>query len=363
VTTQAEGLFPPANLEVSGPVGTRAGMPTASGGLARAAYARAATTAVDVAALLRQAGLTLDQILSSRERIPVKKQIAFVNRVAQALGSDFLGIELARLAEMREFGLLYYVLASTDYLGLALMRAARFSTILNEGVRISYRQGRNDVVSYDYVGVSRAQDRHQIEFFVVILLRLCRQLTGRNVVPLRIGLSHHRKTVPAKFRAIFGCEVEFAASRDEVVFPARARLLPIINADPYLNSILLQYCEESLARRGQKSGHWRANVENILARLLPHGEATPERVAQSLGVSRRTLARRLASENVTFMDVMHELRLQLARQYLAQSGFQIAEVAWLLGYKEASTFSHAFKRWTGAAPTELRPRNEPGFFE
>jgi AraC-like DNA-binding protein len=79
-----------------------------------------------------------------------------------------------------------------------------------------------------------------------------------------------------------------------------------------------------------------------------------EQAAKKLGVSRRTLARRLAREKVSFNAILNELRLNLAKEYLAEPGLQVGEVAWLLGFKEASTFSHAFKRWTGAPPTELR---------
>jgi len=128
----------------------------------------------------------------------------------------------------------------------------------------------------------------------------------------------------------------------------------IVNADPYLNVLLLEYCEEILARRRNKSGSWRTHVENIVAPLLPHGEARVEEVAKRMGISRRTLTRRLSAENVTFTDLVKEVRMLLARRYLAEPEMQTAEVAWLLGYKGTSAFSHAFKRWTGTPPRRRR---------
>src|SRR5262249_24257043 len=142
VRTEAKELSLRANPEEAEREDARSFMPTASGRLARAAYARAAATSIDLDALLRQTALTSSKMLNPHVRLPVKTQIAFVNRVAQALGSPFLGFELAQEVELRELGMLYDVLASTDTLGLALARAARFSTIVNEGVRIVYRQGR-----------------------------------------------------------------------------------------------------------------------------------------------------------------------------------------------------------------------------
>jgi AraC-like DNA-binding protein len=80
-------------------------------------------------------------------------------------------------------------------------------------------------------------------------------------------------------------------------------------------------------------------------------------VAQRLGVTKRTLARRLASEGHTFGEALDGLRSDLATRYLHEKELPISEVAWLLGYKEISAFDHAFKRWTGKTPSQTRSRN------
>jgi transcriptional regulator GlxA family with amidase domain len=85
-----------------------------------------------------------------------------------------------------------------------------------------------------------------------------------------------------------------------------------------------------------KESAWRLRVENAIAPLLPHGEVSVQKVAETLGVSQRTLARRLGDESVTFLEVLNELRRGLARQYLCEDGLRIAEVAWLLGYRRSA---------------------------
>jgi len=148
--------------------------------------------------------------------------------------------------------------------------------------------------------------------------------------------------------------MEFAAGGDEVLLPLQAKSLAAVNADPYLNTLLEGYCDQIVSHRRVKSGNWRSVVENAIAPLLPHGEATIDNVAHRLGLGRRTLARRLASENVTFSGVLNELRRGLANQYLQEGELTMAELAWLLGYQGSSAFSHACKRWTGASPSKLR---------
>ena len=77
-------------------------------------------------------------------------------------------------------------------------------------------------------------------------------------------------------------------------------------------------------------------------------------VAKKLGMSERTLARRLAEEGVTFIEIVQQLKATLARHYLEEETMPISKIAWLLGFEESSSFSHACKRWTGKTPRELR---------
>jgi hypothetical protein len=117
---------------------------------------------------------------------------SFLNLAADALQDDLLGFHLAQPPDLREMGLLYYVSASSDILSEALRRAARYSSIVNEGISLKYVEAGDVGISFDYVGVSRHLDRHQIEFFATALVRMCRQLTGLRLVPTRARLTHRR---------------------------------------------------------------------------------------------------------------------------------------------------------------------------
>ena len=326
-------------------------IPTAGGGITRAAYALASEARAPVASLLRRANLSIEQAKNPRLRIPVKDQIKFLNLVAEELHDEFLGIHLAQTTDLRELGLLYYVMASSDSLGEALRRVSRYSTIQNEGVRISYRAGKTVTVTYEYFGVARRLDRHQIEFFITMLVRICRTLSGLALTPSRIKVMHHRPHLLSEFRQLLGPNVEFSCDADELVYPGSIARTPCTNADPYLNALLERYCEEALARRRKRSATWQMKVENAIVPLLPHGQAHISTIATELGVSRRTLARRLAAEGLTFRKVLDDLRFDLTKRYLREEDLPISEIAWLLGYRETSALSHAFKRWTGRTPT------------
>jgi AraC-like DNA-binding protein len=130
--------------------------------------------------------------------------------------------------------------------------------------------------------------------------------------------------------------------------------LPISSADPYLNEMLIEYCEDALSRRKARRGTLRPDLENAITLLLPHGNAHAEEISRKLGMSERTLARRLASEGLTFARVLEELKIELAKRYLQEQDLQISEIAWLLGYREPSALAHACHRWFGKSPRELR---------
>ena len=329
-------------------------MPSATGAIARLLSARLRESGVQLAPLLSRAGLTVEQIDDRSARLKVQSQIRFLELGAEALQDDSLGFHLALDFDLREVGLLYYVLASSETLADALYRAERYNGIVNEGISLRVRAKHETAITLSYVNVERESDRHQIEFWLTSLVRLNRQLTNRRLAPRRISFVHHRAETPPELRSFLGCEIEFGSNVDEVVFPDAVKLMPIVNADPHLNELLIKYCEEALAHRETNCSTLRSSVENAIAPLLPHGKARADEIARRLGMSHRTFARRLSAEGLTFSKILDELKVDLAKGYLKGDDLPISQIAWLLGYREVSAFTHAFKRWTGMTPRQSR---------
>jgi AraC-like DNA-binding protein len=330
-------------------------LPTATGGIARLAYARARRAGVELEPLLKKTGLTDQRIKDRGSRLPVQQQIQFLNLAANALHDEFLGFHLAQLCDLRELGLLFYVAASSETLGDALQRVARYSSISNEGLSLKCLEEDDIRMVFDYVGIARHSDRHQIEFSMTVLIRLYRQLTGLRLAPSRARLTHRRsKHGGSELAEYFGGHIAFGARADELTFVRSIKDIAITSADPYLNEILVANCEQALSHRPKNRGTLRSAVENAIVPLLPHGKVRASGIAARLGLSQRTLARRLALEGVTFSEVLESLRGDLARQYLSDPDLSISRIAWLLGYEEVSAFTHAFKRRTGKTPRETR---------
>src|SRR6266550_6278218 len=219
-----------------------ASIPTAQGGLSRLAIARLKSAGVPVVPLLRHVGLTPEVIADPEQRLSVQSQIALLDEAAIALKDDCLGFTLARDHDPREIGLLYYVMASSQTLDDGLRRIARYSRITNESLVVGYREGNRLTINLSYFGVPRHSDKHQIEFCMFGLLRICRMLTGQNLVPQYFYISHHRSSVTSEMARFVGTKVEFGADTDEFALNLDARELTFVHSDPYLNDLLVKYC-------------------------------------------------------------------------------------------------------------------------
>jgi AraC-like DNA-binding protein len=329
-------------------------LPSATGGVARLVFARLRETGLPTEALLSDAGLTVEQLENSSAKVSVRSQIRFLELGAEALHDDSLGFHLAQDYDLRQVGLLYYVMSSSETVADAFVKAERYCGIVNEGVSLRFGTGAATTISLSYVGIERRSDRQQIEFWLTSLVRMCRQLTDRRLVPSRTRVIHHRAKTPPDFKSFLGSDIEFGAEIDELAFPAAVKAMPLIGADPHLNRLLIEYCEEALAHRPTPVASLRSSVENAVAPLLPHGTARAAEIARRLGMSQRTLTRRLASEGLTLSEVLDELKAGLARNYLRTGDLPVSQIAWLLGHREVSAFTHAFKRWTGMTPREFR---------
>ena len=335
-------------------------VPSAAGGISRIVCARLRAAGLELAPLLTRAGLKIQEIDDPEVRVEAAAQSKLLGIAAGELQDDLLGFHLARDLELREAGLIYYILASSQNIAEAMGNAARFSKLNNEGIELHYRTDPATVIGLSYVGIDRLSDVQQMEFWSFVVVRLCRQLTDGRLAPRQLKVRHFRQATPPEFRSFLGCDMNFGADVDEIIFPEVVGRLPIVGADAHLNRLLTGYAEDALAHRTPLGSHIRSSVERTIAPLLPHGNATAPAVARQLGMSSRTLARSLSAENLTFSVILDQYRADLAMAYLRHGDLTISQIAWLLGYREVSTFTHAFKRWTGMTPRQFRGGEAPG---
>jgi AraC-like DNA-binding protein len=323
---------------------------TADGVATRLAMRELKKAKIDPEPLLAQAGISLVKLGEEPKRVGAESQIRFLEIAAKALGDSALSLHLAQHFDLRECGMLYYVLAASPNLGEAIRNLARYLAVANESIRLVVSERTKSTVIAANYKIPRHPDRLFAEYGYAVVLRAFRELTGRNVSPKAVTFIHGRTTDKAEFGHFYGCPVRFNAASDTLVLPTGTLSMPILTSDKYLLQILKNTCDEVLAKRGEISSSLRAMVENEIVQLLPHGKAQVEKVASNLGMSNRTLARRLAEEGTSYAEILNELRRDLSARYLKDPALSLNQIAWLLGYSMVTSLNHAFRRWTGSSP-------------
>ena len=184
------------------------------------------------------------------------------------------------------------------------------------------------------------------------VLQLGKRGTGVPVRPLRIELRHPPENREMRER-YFGCAVKFREARNAMVFRRSDLDLPFITYNAELVAMLGPQIDRELAKRKSELTVT-GRVKWVLMRLL--GGRSPEihEVAKELGMSGRTLQRRITAERTTFRHLISDARRELARSYLSQPALELGEVACLLGYEDPNSFFRAFREWEGTTPGEWR---------
>jgi AraC-like DNA-binding protein len=330
-------------------------LPTATGFAARQAIAFLRKQDVAVAPLLRRVGLSEHDFDSRQRRITAIAQAKLLEYAAEVTNDSAFGLHLAQHANPREVGVLFYITSAAKNVGESLPLYARYCRIVNEAVRVKLSPAQNGLlVELTFVGHSRHHFRQNAEFVVAAALKGIRENVGRNVHPTSVAFAHARNSDLREFERFFGCPVEYGAPCDQWSFSNEALALPLFTGDRYLLETLQPFCDEAAKERNTSKGTLRASVENEVQKLLPHGKAKRDTVARALGMSERTLSRKLTEERTTYDEIIDQLRRSLALQYIKDRSISLSQIAWLLGYEGPTSFNHAFVRWTGRPPSTAR---------
>ena len=271
-------------------------------------------------------------------------------------GNGELALAIAGELPVGSFGIVEYVCRAAPNLGEALRQWVRYLNLLDDAVEVALAI-EDDRACVRVTRESEAPAPASHELCFALLARQARQLATTPLRVARVELAHPCAGDPARYRAWFDAPVVFGAPVTQLVFPATALAASLVSADPSLLAILARAAGE-LARRGVEPPTIAAQVARILRDELRHDHGTIEHAAKRLGLTARSLQRRLKEEGTSFQAVREQVRQELARRYLDER-LSIAEISFLLGFSEPSAFFRAFKRWTGTTPIQARRRAAP----
>lgn len=328
----------------------------------RGVLVAAAARGADSAAIARAAGISEEQLAELDGRVPISTGVALFREVERATGDKDFGLHLAELSKFVPFDAVHYVgRMCTDLRGVFRV-ATRYTRLINTLADPELVE-EGDIARYIHrIRSPESPSRAAVECALAILFIRPRAVTGPAFSLREVTFRHAKPESTAEHTRIFEAPVRFGCEENALVFDrAMLELRPEQSAsDPQLHAILQRYIDDLLAKL-PPADNMMERVRRVIADSLSGENVGIEDVAAKLHVSPRSLQRRLNEEGTSFSDLVRDLRRDLAASYLRERRVPIAEVAFLLGFAEASSFHRAFKSWFGVTPQEFRKRNQPGF--
>ncbi|MDJ0521165.1 MAG: AraC family transcriptional regulator ligand-binding domain-containing protein [Planctomycetota bacterium] len=191
------------------------------------------------------------------------------------------------------------------------------------------------------------------ELALAAAVSISREVYERPFTPVAVHLSQDAPDDSTAFDTHFGCPMHYNADRDALEVSAVQLEQPNRLGDDSISRFFDTHLDGALAELPSVGGLIQ-RVKSEISNALSEGTPTLSEIATRLAMSRRTLQRRLAEEDVNFQDVITEVQHTLAKQLLRASDCELVEIAFLTGFSDQSSFGRAFKRWTGETPRSYR---------
>jgi AraC-like DNA-binding protein len=272
-------------------------------------------------------------------------------RVAARSRPDF-AIVAAENLEPVHLDVIEYAARSQSTLRAAFEHAIRYYALLHDGFEAQLVE-RDQYVELQVGFGSLPSSSAIYEFVLAVHVMAVRRMTGReDLVPTAVDFQHPRPERTTAHERVFRCPVQFNQPRNAVVYPKAYMELPLVAADSGLAQLLERHATEALQRLG-RSTLLSERVRELIRQDLS-GKLTAESMAKRLGMSPRTLHRRLVDEGITYRALVDDVRRDMALHCLRDPQLSISEVGYLLGFTTSAAFHRAFRRWTGRTATQYR---------
>ncbi|MGH8419819.1 MAG: AraC family transcriptional regulator [Pseudomonas sp.] len=308
---------------------------------------------LDSLALSQAAGLDPQLMDDPNARYPVTVTTRLWQLAVEASGDPALGLRVSRFVSPTTFHALGYALVASGSLREVFERIVRYHPVVSDALDLSFER-----VGDCYEFRFRVPDgapmpaNEAMDAFAAIYVRTCRNRLGRHYAPLAVHLIRPQPADPKPWHDVFRAPLFFSAAENLLVFACADFDSHLDDANPEL----AQHNETVLDRALEKLSPltWERKVRGAIEAQLPEGEPSADRIAQHLHLSLRSLQRHLADEGCSYDLLLNQCRQNLALQHMRDPGSSLSEIAYLLGFADTSSFSRAFKRWTGMTPSQYR---------
>lgn len=319
--------------------------------------ATAAPDRTNLTRAMSEAGLHWSDLSEDGKLIGQRQEVKFLHALIEQAEDPLHAAEIGLRLSGRTSTIVSYVSHASRNMAEAMQAIARLIPLTRPGARLECC---DESGGWQWKMDNRdpwvLESGYYQEFVTSAVLSSFRQATGQTVRPAQVQLRRVSRPRGAQLAQLWDCAVETDSDTHSVTFSAAITALPLITHDAPLLNHLSTYGDLLLSQLPDPAPSLRHQVERTILDHLARGAPSIAAVAEDLGLSTRTLTRRLTEDQMTYRGLVEDLRHRKAKLMLVDPNLTLAEIAFLLGYSEQSSFTNAFRRWTGEAPGAWRTK-------
>jgi AraC-like DNA-binding protein len=310
----------------------------------------------DVTKVAERLGLSEAELNDPETRVPQQLVAGLLQDTIDVSGQRDVGLLAARWVDSKHFGIGEYIARTRPTLQAAAELYGRYMPLLGDGMGVALERVGTQVVMRLWFSPELVIHEAAYEFALAIGVLRARRVAGiPELSPVSVHFMHARPADISRHERVFRCPVYFGAEITHVVLSPKALETKLPGAEPVLGALLERQADallEQLPRGNAVSSRVRA----LLAGELDLSVASGPRVARRLGMSVRTLSRKLEAEGTSYRALIDDARKHVALRELAHGGRTLSELSARLGFASTQAFHRAFKRWTGTTAARMRKR-------
>ncbi len=312
----------------------------------------------DADALLREADVAPEVMTLPGIYLPYANYMKLMDLAARAAGAPHFGLEMMRSATTEILGTTGIIMAQAETVRDAWDALVHFYGIHDTYGSVSrWQSGEHEVMSYTIPGGDLPGARPVYDAALGVATNIMKQFCGMDFRAVAYRMPYPEPEDLSCFDRLGTRDLRFNADAMEMHFERALLNRPLPRQTNTLGSVLDDYFATREAGTANPTSR---RVEDIIRRLLPTGDCTLPRVADTLSTSDRTLQARLEAEHSSFRRLLEKVRREIATYHLSRGDMRLTQLAMVLGYSELSAFSRSFRRWYGVSPRHWSPQLASG---
>ncbi|MCH2164849.1 MAG: AraC family transcriptional regulator [Marinovum sp.] len=313
-----------------------------------------AGSAVDADAVLGSIGLDPEGPLDPKHMLDEDEFYGLIELMATQMDITALPLIVGDAMRPDEYGALGLAWKAAPNLLGSFSRVARYWRLWTSFAQYELTETDDGILLTELrEGPRTLGMRISIEADLASGVSLSRQVSPQPFSPIAVYFQHTGPKTTHHHEAYFGCPVHFGADKDAMLLSHESLSAPNMLGDEGITQFLVSHLDHELSEI-RHTPSLSTQIKDEIARSLSEGLPKMAQIARQLGLSVRSLHRRLEEQGVSFQTLTEDTRRELAQGMLQQERYALSEIAFLTGFSEQSAFTRAFKRWTGETPASYR---------